>query len=263
MEVWFVRSDDQGGNFTSDRRLADPPEGAQDMGPYMATFGTGRMFITWEREIEYLNINGNPGIEKDVYYLNSTDKGSTWGEFLRVDDSDRFEEDRKNQETPAGVYSSTGRVICSYGSSPYPGGYTRDLMVTRHSRTIEGLPDLPSILDAGYHGESWFDTTIGNISTPFQFNMVFQDADNDEPLVGFPRLQIYRDKAGTDPVLSSPAVFSKQRGPMDVYYMDGVPYNATVTSALAAALSEALASPSKLESWFTSIVNRTSVCLPR
>lgn len=228
-EVWYVTSDDNGGNFTSDKRLIDPPEDTEDMDPFVATFGSDRVFVLWEREVSYLNTNGNPGTEVDVYYTSSTDGGDTWDQFLRVDDSDRYSENRKSQDSPVGVYADTGRVVVAYGDSPYMGGYTRDLKVTRHSKTLTGVVHYPEILDIGYMGDAGFNESMGNLSTVFTFNMTYKDADNDEPREGFPRISVFRDAAGNDPVFQDLPVMEKTLGPGDVYYMDGVDYRVNVT----------------------------------
>lgn len=226
-EVWFVKSTDHGGNFTPDKRLIDPPLDTQDMNPFINTFGSDRLFVTWEREVEFTNNFGNPAFEKDVYYIDSTDSGQTWQSVMRVDDSDRYRTDRKDQDSVIGAYSQNGRVLCAYGNSPFQGGYTRDLFMARHSKSLTGTADPPEITDVSYFGETGFDERVGNTSTLFTFNMTYWDSDNDMPGDGFPRLQVFRDPQGTDPVFTEPLELDKVRGPSDVYYMDGVPYNIT------------------------------------
>lgn len=229
-EIWFVRSTDGGGNFTPDTRLIDPPADAQDMNPYISTMDSGKLLVTWERQVEYTNNFGNPSQEKDIYFINSTDSGSTFGGMLRVDDSDRFSEDRNDQEAPVGAYASNGRVICAYwGYFKKGDGVARSLFVARHSRTMEGSVNLPAIYDLSFFGESDFDPVVGSTSTVFTFNMTYQDWDNDEPRQGFPRIQLFRDGAGTDPLFPEPIVMEKLRGERDIYYMDGVPYRVNLT----------------------------------
>lgn len=224
-EVWFVKSSDNGGNFTANKRLIDSPQDTQDMNPYINTFGSDRLFVTWEREIEYTNNHGNPAFEKDVYYIDSIDAAASWQTILRVDDTDRYKNDLKDQDSIIGAYTTDGRVICAYGSSPFQGGYTRNLMMARHSKTLAGTMAPPVIGDITYFGETGFNQYIGNTETLFTFNMTYWDSDNDMPGDGFPRLYVFRDPQGTDPVFQEPIVLDKVRGPTDVYYMDGVLYN--------------------------------------
>ncbi len=228
-EIWFVKSTDHGGNFTPDRRLIDPPSEARDMDPFIGTYENNRLFVTWERQVEFLNSYGNPDLESEAFYMDSSDNGETWEKPLRIDDEDRFKEDRLDQKYTAGVYDQTGRVLCTYyGDYRVGDGIKRSLFMSRHSRSLDGTTYLPVIDSQWYFGESGFDPTVGSTMTNFTFNLTYRDADNDAPREGFPRMYLYRDSQGTNPVLTHPVILEKNRGPADIYYMDGVPYNTTV-----------------------------------
>jgi hypothetical protein len=228
-EIWFVTSSDHGGNFSDDSRLIDPPPETSDADPFITTFGSGRLFVTWERKVEFTNNYGNPDTEYEAFYIDSSDGGMTWGKPLRIDDEDRFKEDRLDQRYTAGVYDQTGRVLgVYYGGFRSGDGIRRSLFISRHSRSLDGTTYVPVIESYYYAGESSFDPTVGSTETNFTFNMTYRDVDNDEPREGFPRLKIFRDPSGNDPLFPDPIVMGKARGPTDIYYIDGVPYNTTI-----------------------------------
>jgi hypothetical protein len=228
-EIWFVRSEDHGGNFTPDRRLITPPSDTRDLDPFIGTYQSGMLFITWEREVEFMNSYGNPDVEYEAFYLDSSDGGETWGRPLRIDDEDRFSQNRLDQRYTAGVYDQTGRVLGAYYGGYRAGdGLKRSLFIARHSRSLDGTSFLPVLESLHYSGDSGFDPTIGSVDTNFTFNITYRDADNDAPETGYPRLHVFRDSAGTDPVFEHPFILGKNRGPDDIYYIDGVPYNTTI-----------------------------------
>ncbi|MGA1873587.1 MAG: sialidase family protein [Thermoplasmatota archaeon] len=92
-EVFFTRSEDDGVVFTQDNRVFIQPDEVGDFDPFLAALGDGKLGLVWEREVTY-----SKGVERDVYYINSSDGGRTWAPALRVDDTDRFTEDRTDQD---------------------------------------------------------------------------------------------------------------------------------------------------------------------
>ncbi|MGA1793326.1 MAG: sialidase family protein [Thermoplasmatota archaeon] len=222
-EVFFTRSEDGGNSFTQDNRIVSLPDDAGDLNPFITSIGTGKIGLAWEREVVY-----SKGTERDVYYINSSDGGRSWSQVLRVDDTDRFSEDRTSQKDIVVAYNSDGRALCVYASNwnedGVVGSYDYNLFFTRHSRSLNEVNHLPELLVPDFLGQSTFDHVVGNIDTLYNFTMTYRDEDNDEPAAGYPRLMIYRDPAGTDQVMENWLVMSKVKGEKDFYYMDGVDY---------------------------------------
>lgn len=72
-EVYYKRSSDNGQNWSSDTRLTNTPAGSSDV----AVSASGLLVhVVWEEHITFDN--------REIYYLNSTDGGLTWGPLTRL-----------------------------------------------------------------------------------------------------------------------------------------------------------------------------------
>ncbi|MBN1390921.1 MAG: exo-alpha-sialidase [Candidatus Thermoplasmatota archaeon] len=223
-EIFFTRSDDGGLTFSLDTRVLSLPDDTGDHDPFMTASGSGRLGLVWEREVTF-----STGSELEVYYTNSSDGGRTWAPILRVDDTDRFQVDRTDQRDIVMAYDHDGRALCVYASNwnveGVEGSYDYNLFFTRHSKSLNEVNHMPELLDPDFLGQSLFDHVVGNTETLYNFTMTYRDVDNDEPAAGYPRVQIFRDPEGTDPVYDDWVPMVKVKGEKDFYYMDGVEYH--------------------------------------
>jgi hypothetical protein len=222
-EVFFTSSEDNGATFSQDRRVFSIPDDVSDFNPFITATGDGKLGLVWEREIPF-----GYQLERDVFYINSSDGGRTWDPILRVDHNDRFKEDRSDQRDVVVTYDNNGRALCVYSSNwnkdGVIGSSDYNLFFTRHSVSLSAVNHLPHLLQPDFLGESEFNHIIGNTDTIYNFTMTYWDEDNDEPAEGFPRVQIFRDPEGADPLYDEWSIMERVNGTKDYYFMDGVNY---------------------------------------
>ncbi len=226
-EIFFTRSEDNGATFSQDKRIFVLPDETGDMDPHIAARGDGNIAIVWEREVPF-----HSRTETEIYFLNSSDGGRTWEKMLRIDDTDRRSPDGSNQKGVLVTFNNNGRALCTWMDSRLyviPGPQTFDIFFTRHSRSLNNINHLPELILPYFHGEYVFDTRVGNTSTEYTFKLEYKDEDNDEPELGFPRVQVYRDPKGNDPVFAQFTAMTRENGTSDIYFMDGVWYTANFT----------------------------------
>lgn len=224
-ELFFTRSEDNGATFTKDNRIFVLPEEASDMFPHLHASGDGDLSLVWERHIPF-DLQMGTSTESDIFYMNSSDGGRTWGKKLMVDDTDRYRTDRTDQEWVFSTFNNEGRALCVWKDSreEVVGATDFDIYFSRHSSSLSQINDLPEILYAEFMGEYGFNRAIGNSSTLFNFAIIYRDEQNDGPGDGFPRMQVFRDDQGTDPVFPDWMIMERTLGPSDIYFIDGVAY---------------------------------------
>lgn len=222
-EIWMTRSEDRGSTLHKNFRVTRVPERATDNRPVIAATNNGVVAMSFYRE--NFNIQGDK-IERTLYYLNSSDGGRSWGNMLRVDDTDRFKEDLTDQEFPQITYTPEGRaILCWSDQRNYlPMEVYRDLFFGRHSQSLTGPNYLPGMREFHFKGPFEFDWTIGNGSTVFDFDFIYSDYDNDMPRAGYPRMRIFNDELGLDPFSEYIPMVKKDES--DIYYIEGVSYHA-------------------------------------
>ncbi|MCU0798569.1 MAG: hypothetical protein MUC62_02710 [Candidatus Thermoplasmatota archaeon] len=225
-EVFFVRSDDNGTTFSGNKRLLNTPEGTGDSFACMDAMGDGRILLTWNRSVPIDQAHR----ESEAYSIISEDGGETWGGMLRVDDTDRFEEDRTDQESVLGIFDNDGRPLCVWADTrpDNPGSAYRDLHFARNSVSLTAPNEMPILLFPAFTGNSGFSNHIGGLQTIYNFTLVYKDEDNDVPGTGYPRVMLYSDAEGTVEALDDWLIMERTRGPADIYFMDGVPFFASL-----------------------------------
>ncbi len=222
-EIWFAKSTDKGATISQNKRLTVAPENVDDWYPVTAARGNGVVSVAWQRRVPSVETKD----EGEIFFLNSSNGGSSWAEILRVDDTDRYWNDISVQELPVIAYDLAGRAICAWSDGREEYTYSKDAYFSRHSGDLTGPNHRPMFMDMGFVGNFTFNRNIGSTSSPFLFYCNYSDEDNDVPVTGYPRLHIFNDSAGTDPVLSTPLVLEK-RFPGDFDNIDGVRYEAKV-----------------------------------
>ncbi len=225
-EVFFVSSTDNGTTFSGNKRLLNTPEGTGDAFPCMDAMGDGRILLTWNRSMPVDKTHR----ESEAYSVISEDGGQTWGGMLRVDDTDRFGDDLTDQESVLGIFDNDGRPLCVWADTrpDNPGSAYRDLYFARNSVSLTAPNEMPFLLSPAFTGNSGFSNHIGGLQTVYNFTLVYKDEDNDVPGTGYPRVMLYTDAEGTVEALDDWLIMERTRGPVDIYFMDGVPYFATL-----------------------------------
>jgi hypothetical protein len=226
-EVWMTRSEDKGAKLAKNFRVVMGPERSTDNAPSITSIRNGLLSIAWYRE--YYDYEGDP-IERDVYYINSSNGGRTWDEMLRVDDTDRYEKDLTDQEYPQIAYTNEGRTIVVYsdGRRYLPIEVSRNLFFARHSASLTGKNVLPELKVGHFEGPFAFNRTLGNASSVFEFRMTYYDYDNDMPREGFPRMRIYN----LDKEPYSEWIPMRKVNESRVFYIEGIEYRANATIPL-------------------------------
>ncbi len=229
-EVFFIKSTDNGTTFSGNKRLLNTPEGTGDSFPCMDAMGNGRILLTWNRSVPIDPAHR----ESEAYSIISEDGGETWGGMLRVDDTDRFGEDRTDQESVLGIFDKDGRPLCVWADTrpDNPGSAYRDLYFARNSVSLTAPNERPFLLQPAFTGNSGFSNHIGGLQTIYNFTLVYKDEDNDVPGTGYPRVMLYTDPEGTVEAMDDWLVMERVRGSSDIYFMDGVPYFVTLSLTL-------------------------------
>ncbi|MGA1865829.1 MAG: sialidase family protein [Thermoplasmatota archaeon] len=218
-EIWFARSEDKGVSFSTNIRLAVAPEGSEDMYPYTAATGIGGVGVVFQRSVE----SGDITDDGEIFYINSSDGGRTWDVLMRVDDTDRYSPDTTMQEKPLLVYDNTGRAISTWADHRYFYSKSREVYFSAHSGPVDGPNHRPIIYDEDFWSTFQFNPKVGSSTTNITFSCNYSDHDNDVPIEGYPRIHIYGDEAGNEPVFNEPKVMNKVF-PNDIDYMDGAYY---------------------------------------
>ncbi|MFW3146606.1 MAG: hypothetical protein ACMUIE_07320 [Thermoplasmatota archaeon] len=226
-EVFFIRSEDNGATFSQDTRPFQIPDEVSDMYPRLTAEGSGEIALVWERHVPY-QLGAGQSTETEVFYMNSSDGGRSWSKILKVDDTDRYKTDRTNQDGILTAFNNDGRALCVWKDTRdyVVGSWVYDLYFSRHSLSLTQINTLPVILAPDFLGEYEFNRIIGNTGSVYNFTFTYKDGENDEPGTGYPRIQIFRDAAGTDPVLPEWKPMQRTLGPSDIYFIDGVRYHA-------------------------------------
>ncbi|MFO8051159.1 MAG: hypothetical protein R6V01_05600 [Thermoplasmatota archaeon] len=229
-EIFFRRSEDHGMTFSKDDRLFPLPPEMSDMFPHLAASGNGNISLVWERHKPF-DYRSGTYTEADIYYMNSSDGGRSWTDKLMVDDTDRYGEDRTDQRWVLSTFNNNGRALCVWMDSREEaiGASDFDLYFSRHSNSLSQMNDLPEIHQVRFEGDYGFDRTIGNSTTLFNFSCVYKDEQNDAPGEGYPRMQVFRDPEGGDPLLPDWLPMKRTLGPADIYFIDGVSYHKEIS----------------------------------
>ena len=219
-EIFFATSSDHGMTISQNGKVSSAPDECSDRYPSIDTYGSGNLAVVWQRKAPTVD-----SYEYEIYYKISYDGGETWTDEDQIDHSDRYWIDIKDQEKPICCFDLKGRVLsCWMDENRETAGSTeRDILFAHHSWTVQESNRDPGIMDPSFLGMD-FEGGIGNAKTPFQFNITYRDWDNDPPAEGYPKLQIYSDPAGDDPIFQQPRVMERSWGPSDFYFMEGVEY---------------------------------------
>ncbi|MGA1821206.1 MAG: sialidase family protein [Thermoplasmatota archaeon] len=220
-EIFFTKSVDNGQTLAGNKKVATAPEETADRYPCISAYGDGVIAVVWEREIPTQDNS-----EKDVYFRISKDGGSTWNNLMRVDDSDRNWLDLTDQEKPIVTFDADGRVLTAWedGRIYEPAVLYRDIFFARYSQTITGTNLPPEILRPSFRGYGTRGI-VGNGTSMYNFTFTYEDWDNDRPVDGYPRIQIFGSADGSEPYFETWQEMWKTNGSSDRYYMEGVDYS--------------------------------------
>ena len=224
-EIWFVRSTDGGATFSNNKKVTSVPEGSEDWFPSTAAMEDGIVSVAFQRRVPTHESKD----EGEILFINSTDGGMTWNKLMRVDDTDMRWDDLSTQEKPVMIYDISGRVIVAWTDSrdSKSNNYYSDVWFSRHSGDLSGPNHPPQLYDIQFLGDFSFNPEVGSALSPFLFSCNYSDEDNDEPLDGYPRLHVFNDSAGNDPLFNEPVVLEKAVI-RDVDYINGALYSSSI-----------------------------------
>ncbi|MGA1872192.1 MAG: hypothetical protein ACMUHY_00845 [Thermoplasmatota archaeon] len=218
-EIWFSRSEDKGNTFSTNIRIAIAPEGSEDWYPNTAAIGNGKVGVVFQRSIPLKDTTD----EGEIFYINSSDGGRTWDDLMRVDDTDRYWPDPSTQERPLLIYDNSGRAMATWTDHRNYYERSREVYFSPHSGPVDGPNDRPSIYDEDFWSMFEFNPKVGSSSSNITFYCNYSDPNNDMPIEGFPRVQVYSDEEGENAIFEQPKVMTKIF-PNDIDYMDGAEY---------------------------------------
>ncbi|MBN1391155.1 MAG: hypothetical protein JXA22_10990 [Candidatus Thermoplasmatota archaeon] len=221
-EIWFARSEDGGANLSTNIRIAITPEGSEDWYPCTAATGVGGVAVAFQRSVSSVDTTD----EGEIFFINSSDGGRTWDALMRVDDTDRYAPDLSLQEKPILVYDNTGRAIATWIDHRDFYRNSMEVYFSSHSGPVDGPNHRPMIYDEDFWSIFQFNPKVGSSTTNITFSINYSDQDNDVPIEGYPRIHIYMDEDGDEPVFTAPKVMDKIYN-NDIDYMDGAYYKTT------------------------------------
>ncbi len=221
-EIWFTRSTDGGETFSDNSRVVTVPEGSEDWYPSTAARGDGIVSVAFQRRVPTKESKD----EGEIFYINSTDGGRTWERMMRVDDTDTLWSDITAQRNPVLAYDNSGRALVAWADERYGdrNNYYADVWFSRHSGDLSGPNHDPVLYDLEFIGNFSFNPDLGSAVSPFFFSCNYSDEDNDKPIPGYPRIHVYNDSEGEDPVIDP--VEMEKFSPGDYDYIDGAYYTA-------------------------------------
>jgi hypothetical protein len=221
-EIWFTMSSDEGRTFTDNKRVAIVPEGSEDWYPTTAAHGDGIVSVAFQRRVPTKESKD----EGEIFYVNSTDGGSSWDKLMRVDDTDTRWHDITTQRNPVMTFDNSGRALVAWADERNGdrNNYYADVWFSRHSGDLSGPNNEPEIYDMEFLGNFSFNKVVGSPVSPFFFSCNYSDEDNDKPLDGYPRIHVFKDAEGTIPLMGS--VEMEKAEPGDYDYINGALYQA-------------------------------------
>jgi hypothetical protein len=181
-DIYFDKSSDKGSTWGTDKRLESSSKGShvQDR-PTIELDSSNNIHVAWEdkRNNDY-----------QIYYVNSTDGGSTFGTNLRVDDA----QTEINGREPSIATGGKNKVYITWKDNR---NLNTDIYFSRWG--IAGQTGYPPSLS-----DIKLSPTIGGIGDDFTWEVTYTDLDNDEVDPLYPKLHIYTDKTKSTEISGSP-----------------------------------------------------------
>jgi len=218
-EIWFTRSEDGGETFSTNVRIAVVPEGADDRYPSTSAFGDGIVGVAFQRLIP----SRDTVDEGEIFFINSSNGGRTWDALMRVDDTDRYQNDLTMQANPLVVHDPTGRAVATWEDERYEFTWGSEVYFSSHSGPTDGPNHRPVLYDIDFWSLFEFNPKVGSSKSNITFSCNYSDQDNDVPIEGYPRVHVFSDPQGSEPVIAAPVPMTKVY-PNDIDYMDGAYY---------------------------------------
>jgi hypothetical protein len=181
-DIYFDKSSDKGSTWGTDIRLESSAKGSfsQDR-PTIDVDSNNNIHVAWEDK----RSNDN-----QIYYVNSTNGGSTFGTNLRVDDA---QTDIDSGE-PAIATGGKNKVYVVWKDKR---NLNTDIYFSRWGLAGQmGYP--PSMSDIKHS------PAIGGLDDEFTWEVTYTDLDNDEVDPLYPKLRIYTDNTKSTEISGSP-----------------------------------------------------------
>ncbi len=212
IDIYFTRSVDNGASWGTHVLAVDASTSCQN--PVVNAFNSTYCSVAW---------HDTTSVDDDVWYKNSTDGGQTWGDTIRVDDTDTnvpTSDDATYQTVPTGGFDKYGRALVAWADNRHG---NRDIYFTKSFVAGPGI-DTPPFMDS-------FDLSpaTGNATSQFLFKLNYQDDDGDMPNTGYPQMRIFLDAGATSEHPDSPFEMSPIT-PLDLDVTDGKMYYVNVAN---------------------------------
>lgn len=238
-DIYFATAGPSSTSFQNVARIDEGTGSTEQTRPAIAASGTSKVYLTWRDE--------RAGASGDIYFDKSTNKGSSWGTDIKVDD-----------KTPGSVYQDKPKIAIDdsenihmiwedrrgsnkqiYYSNSTDGGttFSSNLRVDDATSNIECYE--PSIAALGTNkifiawkdkrnsnydiyfsrwgikGQMGYLPTLSELSvtpkiagadTQFKWEVVYTDLDDEPPdeAAGYPKLYIYTDHSKSNQLSGSP-----------------------------------------------------------
>jgi hypothetical protein len=208
-DIYMSSSADSGSTWTTNTRLVDAYTNASDQTHPVLSTDNNYLGIAWVD-----NRNGLPN--PDLYFALSDDDGATFGPFLQVN------------QGPSASVASEPELILNGPITAYiawednrNASRGRDIFFAKSGMIILKAPELSL---------PGFTPATGQYATQFLFTVTYTDEENDPPGIGYPKLHLFVDDAGSIPFPGSPFQMGWQVDPwQDGLFTNGEIYQKFVT----------------------------------
>ena len=202
-DIYIAKSTNDGTSFGAiDTRVDDTGAATSKQTKPSADVDTsGGLHIVWGD-----TRNGN----QDIYYTTSTDGGSTFNDYKRVDDTGT---ETSTQQEPSITVSSSSLVCIAWKDNR---NNNHDIYFSK--LVEEGAQGWAPTLDI-----ETVSPEEGGATQEFKYTVRYVDKDDDAPASSYPKLFIYTDQAGTIQYSGSPFTMTKVIG-QDSDYTNGEIY---------------------------------------
>ncbi len=204
-DIYMAKSTNSGSSFGGiDTRVDDTgATSSKQTKPSIDVDTSGGLHIVWT---DTRNDN------QDIYYASSTDGGTTFNVYKRVDDTGT---ETSTQQDPAIVVSSSALVCIAWKD-----GRNGNQDIYFSKLVEEGAQGWAPTLHEGEINKD-----LGDATEEFKYTVKYVDKEDDAPAAGYPKLYIYIDQEGSAQYTGSPFGMTKQVFPtQDGDYTNGEIY---------------------------------------
>ncbi|WP_455392219.1 hypothetical protein [[Eubacterium] cellulosolvens] len=213
-DIYFSKSTDKGGTFSNNKRVdkASTTSPTQDF-PELTVNTEGKIYIVWlDKRTSRGSSGSSRAINFRVYFINSTDGGSTFNTEFRVDDTGSATEN-VDKNTPVIAMRGKNRIFIAWQDRR---NGNDDIYFSRWGKASEMVGYAPTLTN-GWVKETELGEQIGGVQDDFRYSVTYTDFENDPPASGYPKLYIYTDQTKSKQISGSPFAMKWQLDNDNIY----------------------------------------------